>query len=48
MATDYLTLRSLSSTAVMLPMTRPLGTSAQKIDAASLLLVDLETHEGVG
>ena len=47
MATDYLTLRSLSSTAVMLPMTRPLGTSAQKIDAASLLLVDLETHEGV-
>jgi mandelate racemase len=47
MASDYLTLRSLSSTAVMLPMTRPLGTSAQKIDAASLLLVDLETHEGV-
>lgn len=43
-----LTLRSLSATAVKLPMTRPLGTSVQKIDAASLLLVDLQTDEGVG
>jgi mandelate racemase len=43
-----LTLRSLSATAVKLPMTRPLGTSVQKIDGASLLLVDLQTHEGVG
>jgi mandelate racemase len=48
MPTTHLTLRSLSATAVRLPMARPLGTSAQKIDVASLLLVDLETHEGVG
>jgi mandelate racemase len=43
-----LTLRSLSATAITLPMKRPLGTSAKTIDAASLLLVDLETEEGVG
>jgi mandelate racemase len=47
MGTNHLTLRSLSATAVRLPMNRPLGTSAQKLDVASLLLVDLETHEGV-
>jgi mandelate racemase len=44
---NRLTLRSLSATAVRLPMTRPLGTSAQRIDSASLLLVDLQTDEGV-
>jgi len=47
-AVNRLTLRSLSATAVILPMARPLGTSAQKIDVASLLLVDLQTDEGVG
>ncbi|HEV2675019.1 MAG TPA: enolase C-terminal domain-like protein [Aliidongia sp.] len=41
------TLRSLKATAVAVPMARPLGTSAQKIDTASLLLVDLETDQGV-
>ncbi len=40
------TIRSLKGTAVSVPMKRPLGTSAQRIDRASLLLVDLETHEG--
>jgi mandelate racemase len=44
---NRLTLRSLSATGVMLPMARPLGTSAQRIDVASLLLVDLQTDEGV-
>lgn len=44
---NRVTLRSLSATAVRLPMTRPLGTSAQRIDSASLLLVDLQTEEGV-
>ena len=48
MATDTLTLRSLSATAVSVPMRRPLGTSAQRIDTASLLLVDLETEQGIG
>jgi mandelate racemase len=28
-------------------MARPLGTSAQTIDRATLLLIDLDTHEGV-
>ena len=28
-------------------MARPLGTSAQTIDHPSLLLIDLDTHEGV-
>lgn len=41
-----LKVHSLSATAVMLPMRRPLGTSAQKIDQASLLLVDLQTDGG--
>lgn len=47
MTCHALTLRSLSATAVTLPMKRPLGTSAQTIDRASLLLVDLHTEQGV-
>jgi mandelate racemase len=47
MTFNHLTLRSLSGTAVTLPMKRPLGTSAQTIDTASLLLVDLLTDEGI-
>jgi len=47
MTIPALTLRSLTATAVKLPMNRPLGTSAQRIDTCSLLLVDLETEEGV-
>jgi mandelate racemase len=42
-----LKLHSLSATAVELPMRRPLGTSAQRISNASLLLVDLQTDQGV-
>jgi mandelate racemase len=41
-----LKVRSISATAVTLPMRRPLGTSAQRITNASLLLVDLQTDEG--
>ncbi len=33
--------------AVEAPMARPLGTSAQTIDHARLLLIDLDTNEGV-
>jgi mandelate racemase len=47
MTFNHLKLRSLSGTAVTLPMKRPLGTSAQTIDTASLLLVDLLSDEGI-
>jgi hypothetical protein len=47
MVHNRLTLRSLSATAVAVPMARPLGTSAQRIDIAPLLLIDLDTDEGV-
>jgi mandelate racemase len=47
MAADLLTVRALIATAVGVPMKRPLGTSARSIDTASLLLIDLETDEGV-
>jgi mandelate racemase len=47
MTLKHLTLRSLSGTAVALPMKHPLGTSAQTIDTASFLLVDLLTDEGI-
>lgn len=42
-----LTVRSLRSTAVEVPMKLPLGTSAATVRAAPLLLIDLETEEGV-
>jgi len=45
--TAALTIRGVRSVAVEVPMALPLGTSAQKIDRASLLLIDLDTHEGV-
>ena len=42
-----LTIRSLGAVPVTVPMTYVLGTSAAAVRAAPLLLVDLETHEGV-
>ena len=42
-----LTFRSVSATPVDVPMMRTLGTSAQKIVNATLLLIDLQTEEGV-
>ena len=42
-----LTVRAIHATAVEVPMTRPLGTSAQTMLTAPLLLIDLETEEGV-
>ena len=47
MTPPRLTIRSVRATAVAAPMARPLGTSAQTISAAPLLLIDLETEEGV-
>jgi mandelate racemase len=40
-------IRSLRSTPVAVPMARPLGTSAQTIRHAPLLLIDLDTAEGI-
>src|SRR4051812_39595204 len=42
-----LTIRSLRVVPVKVPMTYALGTSAATVRAAPLLLVDLETHEGL-
>ena len=42
-----LTIRGVSTAAVEVPMTFPLGTSAATVRSAPLLLVDLDTEEGV-
>jgi mandelate racemase len=47
MATYPLKIRSITAAAVSVPMNRPLGTSAQSIRSAPLLLVTLETDDGV-
>ena len=47
MTAPRLTIRSLRTTAVDIPMARPLGTSARTMRTAPFLLVDLETDEGV-
>lgn len=47
MDTPRLTVRNIRTTAVMVPMTYVLGTSVQAVREAPLLLVDLETEEGV-
>ncbi len=47
MTLPALTIRSLRTTILAVPMKRPLGTSAQMVRTAPLLLVDLETEQGV-
>jgi mandelate racemase len=42
-----LKIRSIQTTLVKVPMRRALGTSAMRIDHAPLLLVDLQTEEGI-
>jgi mandelate racemase len=42
-----LTVRSLRTTVLAVPLKRPLGTSAQTVNTAPLLLADLETEQGV-
>ncbi len=42
-----LTIRAIRGTAISVPMTYVLGTSAQVVRDAPLLLVDLETEEGI-
>jgi len=46
-ALPKLTVRSLRATSVSVPMNHVLGTSAQTIRSAPLLLIDLETEEGI-
>src|SRR5947209_15918082 len=42
-----LTIRSTRVTPVLVPMTYALGTSATRVTQAPLLLIDLETEEGI-
>ena len=47
MTAQNLTIRSLSATPIAVPMARPLITSAQTIRTAPLLLIDLQTEQGI-
>src|SRR5258705_4664673 len=47
LAGPALTIRSVCTTAVHVPMKRPLGTSARRMDIAPLVLIGVETEEGV-
>src|ERR1700692_578938 len=47
MAASLLTVRAIRTVARDGPMARPLGTSAQTMRTAPLLLIDLETEEGI-
>src|SRR5919197_1353871 len=42
-----LTIRSVTTTPVLVPMTFALGTSAARVTEAPLLLINLETEEGI-
>ena len=42
-----LTIRTVRTTAVHVPMKRALGTSARRMDIAPLVLIDLDTDEGI-
>lgn len=47
MTAPRLTVRAIRTTAVQVPMTYTLGTSAEAVRTAPLLLVDLQTEEGI-
>lgn len=47
MTAHDLKIRSIQTTLVKVPMRRALGTSAMRIDHAPLLLVDLQTEDGI-
>jgi mandelate racemase len=47
MTTLTLTIRAVRTVAVHVPMKRALGTSARRIDVAPLVLIDLDTEEGI-
>jgi mandelate racemase len=43
-----LTMQAVRTVAVHVPMKRPLGTSARRMDTVPLVLIDVDTEEGVG
>src|SRR5437764_5771948 len=45
--TPAVTIRTVRTTAVHVPMKRALGTSARRMDIAPLVLIDLDTDEGI-
>lgn len=47
MSTPRLTVRSVRTQAIEVPMRRPLGTSAAQIRLAPFVLVELDTAEGI-
>jgi mandelate racemase len=47
MTLPHLTIRALRAVAVAVPMKRPLGTSAVTVRSAPLLLIDIDTEEGI-
>src|SRR3954447_16329980 len=47
MANAQLTVRSISTRAVLAPLARPLRTASGEIPASPLLLIDLATNEGI-
>src|SRR5882672_8249902 len=47
LTTPALTIRSVRTTAVHVPMKRALGTSARRMEIAPLVLIDLDTEEGI-
>ena len=44
---DELTIDSIAARAVLVPMPRPLRTAAGDVPAAPLVLVDVQTNEGI-
>jgi mandelate racemase len=46
-ASEALTIRSVDAVLAVVPMRRPLGTSAARIAEAPLVLLDLQTEEGI-
>jgi mandelate racemase len=47
MSMDKLTIRTIRTRQLAVPMKRPLGTSAQRVRTAPLLVLDMETEESV-
>src|SRR5258708_34227251 len=47
MTQSNITIRAVSATPVSVPLNRPLGTSSQAFRSAPLLLLNLETEEGI-
>ena len=42
-----LTIQAVRTTPVIVPLTRPISTASGSVDSAPLILIDLETREGI-